>query len=396
MKIKKLSTVFICAVLCAALMTGCGERKEVSLSDSSDENTVSSVLTEESSPDVSLTVSDTSSNVSELTSSPNVSSDDSTVSSGAGEESSATSSPSTPAQSSSTEQSEPQPDAENSENEHQHQYTVSKATEPTCSESGFAVYVCSCGDQYTEVTDGALGHSYSKSKVDPTCTESGYTTYTCTRCGQSYKDDHTAALGHKYTSKTVKATCTEKGYTLNTCTRCGHEYPSDSTAALGHSWGDWTVTKNATTSAEGVKTSECSRCGDTRTEAIPKLESSSDYVSEVIRLVNVERAKYGLSPLTARNDLNEYAQLRSTEIVSNFNHVRPDGTSPLKYVLGLSGIHTAGENIAWGQKTPEAVMNAWMNSEGHRANILKPDYKSIGVGCYSYNGRLYWTQIFAG
>ena len=393
MKIKQLSTVFLCAALCTALMTGCGERKEVSLSDNSDENIVSSVLTEESSPDVSSAVSDASAENSDTSNISDKSSPQSTVSSGSGANSSTAS---TPAQSSSASQSGPQTAADNSVGEHQHQYTVTKTTEPTCSEIGYEVYTCSCGDQYTKTTSEALGHTYSTSKVDPTCTASGYTTYTCTRCGQSHKDDVTAALGHKYTSKTVKATCAKGGYTLNTCSRCGHEYKSDNTSALGHSWGEWTVTKNATTSSEGVKTSKCTRCGETKTESIPKLKADNDYVSEVIRLVNVERAKHGLSPLTMRADLNEYAQLRCTEIVDNFDHVRPDGSKATNDVLRMSGVMTAGENIAWGQKTPEAVMEAWMNSTGHRENILRSTFTSIGVGCYEYGGRYYWTQIIAG
>lgn len=391
MKIKKFSTVFLCAALCTALMTGCGERKEVSLSDNSDENTVSSVLTGSSA------VSDTSSENSEQSTSSDIPSAASTVSSSADPESS---SASTPVQSSTpTQNDDPQPTAESSSSEHQHQYSVAKTVEPNCSEIGYEILTCSCGDQYANRTAEPLGHAYSStSKVDPTCTGSGYTTYTCTRCGQSHNDDHTSALGHKYTSKTVKATCSQKGYTLNTCSRCGHEYKTDTTSALGHKWGEWTVTKNATTTSEGVKTAECSRCGETKTDSIPKLkaDSSNSYISEVVRLVNVERAKYGLSQLTMKTDLNEYAQLRSTEIVNNFNHVRPDGANPLNYVLGLSGTHFAGENIAYGYSTPEAVMNGWMNSEGHRKNILKAEFTSIGVGCYEYGGRLYWTQIFAG
>ena len=395
MKIKKVSTVFLCAALCTSLITGCGERKEVSLSENPDEKNISSSLIETSSPDGPSEASDTSSDSLTSTSSTSVPAAESTVSSGADAESSTASTAPTPAPSSSSTQSDPQPTEESSA-EHQHQYTLSKKFEPTCSEVGFEVYTCSCGDQYTEVTAEALGHSYSKSKVDPTCINSGYTTYTCTRCGQSHKDNMTAALGHKYTSKTVKATCTENGYTLNTCSRCGNEYKSNNTSASGHSWGEWTVTKNATTASEGVKTSECTRCGETKTEAIPKLKAENDYASEVVRLVNIERAKYGLSPLTMRTDLNEYAQIRSTEIVTVFDHVRLDGSNPLKYVLSLSGVSTAGENIAYGYKTPEKVMTGWMNSEGHRKNILKANYTSIGVGCYEYNGTLYWTQIFAG
>ena len=399
MKIKKLSTVFLCAALCASLMSGCEERKSTPLSVNSDENTVSSLLTDESSSDVSSDISDASTDNSDTSDTSNETSADNTASSG--EKSSTAPTDATPVQSSSpTQNDDPQQTAESSSSEHRHQYTVTKTVEPNCSEVGYKIHTCSCGDQYTETTSEPLGHNYLSTSVDsPTCDHGGHTTYTCSRCGQSHHDDHTTALGHKYTSKTVKATCTEKGYTLNTCSRCGHEYKSDNTSALGHSWSEWTVTKSATTSSEGVKTSECTRCGETKKESIPKLKAdsnSSSYVSEVVRLVNVERAKYGLSPLTMRSDLNEYAQLRCTEIVSNFNHVRPDGANPLDHVLALSGIHTAGENIAWRQKTPEAVMTAWMNSTGHRANILNTGYTSIGVGCYEYGGKLYWTQIFAG
>lgn len=212
-------------------------------------------------------------------------------------------------------------------------------------------------------------------------------------------DDYTSALGHDdSSSKVVKPTCTQRGYTLHTCSRCGYEYKpaAEETAALGHDWGEWKIIKKATTSSEGEKQKKCSRCGETQSISIPKSKDVSGYASEVVKIVNSERAKQGLAPLTVRNDLAQYAQLRSTEIVSNFAHMRPDGASPLDYVMDINGIFTAGENIAYGQSSPEAVMNAWMNSPGHRANILNSNFTMIGVGCYEENGTLYWTQIFAG
>ena len=420
MKIRKLSTAFLCTAVCAALLTGCGERKENSLSDGPDKAASSVVSSVPDTPDEassassgSAVSSDTSSSEkSENSASSNASStkksdnsapvESSADNTSADETSNEVSSPaatdtSVPlTEQSSSPQSVTQP-VESSVPEHQHQYSILENSGATCTEVGYEIYKCSCGDQYTKVTSEALGHSYSKSTLSPTCISAGYTTYTCARCGHSYTDDHTAALDHNYTSETVKATCTQNGYTIHTCSRCGNAYTTDSISATGHSWSDWTVTRNATVSSEGEKRSECTRCGETKTEAIEKLkDDSSTYVSEVVRLVNIEREKQGLSPLTMREDLNEYAQLRSTEIVSNFEHKRPDGASPLEYVLGLSGVRMAGENIAYGQKTPEAVVTAWMNSEGHRANILNAGYKSIGVGCYRSGNRLYWTQIFAG
>lgn len=207
------------------------------------------------------------------------------------------------------------------------------------------------------------------------------------------KPSHT----HSYKSKTVKATCTKGGYTLYTCS-CGDSYRAKETGALGHAYGSWKVDKQATTSAAGSRSRTCSRCGDVERESIPKLTDTSAYASQVVTLVNKERAKAGLAPLTAVSGLNSYALQRSKELERVFDHVRPDGSDPLDYVISL-GYQAAGENIAMSygmNDTPERVMNGWMNSEGHRANILSPDFAYIGVGCYVSNGSYYWTQIFAG
>lgn len=239
-------------------------------------------------------------------------------------------------------------------------------------------------------------HSYSAKTVSPSCTENGYTIYTCS-CGEEYIDDYVDAAGHSYTKSIIKATCENGGYTVYSCSQCGSEYTDDYTAASGHDWSEWKTVKSPTTSAEGERRSTCAGCGEVISETIPKLKgTSSSYTDKVIELVNAERAKSGLAPLAADNALSEYAQLRSTELTDNFAHRRPDGSSPLTYVLGLNGTHTAGENIAYGQRSPEEVMNSWMNSEGHRANILSSSFTMIGVGCYEENGTLYWTQIFAG
>lgn len=207
------------------------------------------------------------------------------------------------------------------------------------------------------------------------------------------KPSHT----HSYKSKTVKATCTKGGYTLYTCS-CGDSYRAKETGALGHAYGSWKVDKQATTSAAGSRSRTCSRCGDVERESIPKLTDTSAYASQVVTLVNKERAKAGLAPLTAVSGLNSYALQRSKELETLFAHQRPDGSDPLDYAISL-GYWTAGENIARSSgmnDTPERVMNGWMNSEGHRANILDPDFAYIGVGCYVSNGSYYWTQIFAG
>ena len=129
----------------------------------------------------------------------------------------------------------------------------------------------------------------------------------------------------------------------------------------------------------------------------PSEDGSNDsFTAQVAELVNQERAKAGLAPLQVDSRAEEAASVRAQEIERSFSHTRPDGSS-FSSALSQSGVSFtgAGENIAYGQRTPEEVMKTWMNSQGHRANILNKDYTSIGVGYHqSSNGTGYWTQLF--
>ena len=122
-----------------------------------------------------------------------------------------------------------------------------------------------------------------------------------------------------------------------------------------------------------------------------------NYENEVIRLVNEIRMENGLKPLTANWELSRVARYKSEDMSDNryFSHTSPTYGSAFQMIqaFGLS-YRSAGENIAYGQRTPAAVVNAWMNSSGHRANILNASYTQIGVG-YCANGN-YWTQMFIG
>lgn len=129
---------------------------------------------------------------------------------------------------------------------------------------------------------------------------------------------------------------------------------------------------------------------------IPKTDSTvTNYESEVIRLVNEIRVKNGLRTLTADWELSRVARYKSQDMKDNnyFSHTSPVYGSPFDMMKNF-GIKykSAAENIAKGQATPQAVVNAWMNSSGHRANILNPSYTKIGVG-YVAKGN-YWTQMF--
>lgn len=129
---------------------------------------------------------------------------------------------------------------------------------------------------------------------------------------------------------------------------------------------------------------------------IPKISSTvQEYENEVIRLVNEKRAQNGLKALKADWELSRVARYKSQDMKDNnyFSHTSPVYGSPFDMIknFGIS-YKSAGENIAKGQKTPQAVVNAWMNSSGHRANILNSSYTKIGVGYVA--GGNYWTQMF--
>ena len=120
------------------------------------------------------------------------------------------------------------------------------------------------------------------------------------------------------------------------------------------------------------------------------------YAYEVFEIVNRERRKEDKENLEWDVELAYCAQERAYEIHEKYEHTRPDGSSWYT-ILKEEGIsyQSCGENIAYGQRSPENVMNAWMNSTGHKNNILKSSFGRMGVGCAYINGSYYWVQIFA-
>ena len=128
-----------------------------------------------------------------------------------------------------------------------------------------------------------------------------------------------------------------------------------------------------------------------------EVSASENFAEEVLYYVNLEREKVGVKPLKLSPELMESAEVRAEEITQEFSHTRPDGSQcftavkiPYRYV---------GENIAAGQSSPEEVVESWMNSQGHRENILNPSFKYLGLG-YAYNEystyKNYWVQLFMG
>lgn len=131
---------------------------------------------------------------------------------------------------------------------------------------------------------------------------------------------------------------------------------------------------------------------------IPSPSSVKAFEDEVVRLVNVERSKKGLQILKSNWEIARVARYKSQDMINKkyFSHISPTYGSPFK-MMEFYGIRfsSAGENIAYGQRTPAEVMNVWMNSPGHRANILSPSYSDIGCGlAKTSSGVCYWTQMF--
>lgn len=141
---------------------------------------------------------------------------------------------------------------------------------------------------------------------------------------------------------------------------------------------------------QGIASGSGENTGASGNAASAKAEQvdTAAYAQEVIRLVNKERVAAGLNELDVDSDLMALAATRAEELAVSFSHVRPDGSkvSDMGY----------GENIYSGKKTASGAVNWWMNSDGHKQNILRDGITSTGAACYQdTTGTLYWVQIFA-
>ncbi|GER71707.1 hypothetical protein BpJC7_30100 [Weizmannia acidilactici] len=157
------------------------------------------------------------------------------------------------------------------------------------------------------------------------------------------------------------------------------------------------TTNKVTNQTTANKTTTNSGTTSGSTQAPQASYTLNAYEKQVVDLVNQERAKNGLPALQVDTALSKMARVKSNDMMTNkyFDHTSPTYGTPFEMMkqFGITYKY-AGENIAMGQQTPQDVMNAWMNSEGHRANILNKNYTHIGVG-YVENGH-YWTQEFIG
>jgi len=209
----------------------------------------------------------------------------------------------------------------------------------------------------------------------------------------------TAAVQGTSTSRTCTTSPTQsvKVYnnstTANSSTFYSSIYSLLKQFGINQSNSTGTATATPQTSGGNVAMPTPSAAGTANSASVDSLS----FEQQVVTLVNQQRAANGLAPLTLSTELSNVARTKSQDMHDNnyFSHTSPTYGSPFDMLtsFGIS-YSSAGENIAMGYATPEAVMNAWMNSPGHRANILNASYTKIGVG-YVASGN-YWTQEFIG
>ncbi len=197
---------------------------------------------------------------------------------------------------------------------------------------------------------------------------------------------------HSWNTSVVDPTCTEGGYTLKTCS-CGENEKSNVTSAYGHDWSGWSVIKAATTSANGLMRRNCNYCSNAEEKTTDKLPASlSANQSEMLRLINAERAKAGLNPLLYNVSIQSAADTRLSEISlpddAGWGHTRPNGS---KWYTVLSGINykEVDENIAYDNGTTAQVLEAWMADSGSRKKLLNPELTYIAISEKDY----YWVAI---
>ena len=171
------------------------------------------------------------------------------------------------------------------------------------------------------------------------------------------------------------------------------------TTVSGETTRQPTTTTTANTTTTTRPTSTCpNRPTTTTTNTTPQPSPTGDIAGQILALVNAERQRAGVAPLTLNSQLNAAAQNHGRDMANNnhFSHTGTDGSSPGQRAVAVGYPSSyVGENIAWGQTSTGQVMRSWMESPGHRQNILNPNYTELGVAhVVSASGRPSWVQKF--
>ena len=179
-------------------------------------------------------------------------------------------------------------------------------------------------------------------------------------------------------------------------------YYAQQSAGLHPSWGsqpdDTTTTTTTTTTTETTTTTTETTTTTTTIVTTPSEETLLQMAQDTVDAINQERANNGLQALTVLDALGEPAAIRAKELEQEFSHIRPDGTAVFSILEEYQIEYmTAAENIGIGYQSAEAAIIGWMNSEGHRANILSADYSKLAIRIYiGADGTYYWCVIFIG
>ena len=246
-------------------------------------------------------------------------------------------------------------------------------------------------------------HAYQTTIVQPTCSEMGYKYMKCA-CGDEQTSDYTPSLGHDFGEPVVTkaATCNETGVKTKTCSRCGMQL-TDTIPKLEHQMTDYVVTKEATPTEKGRKTRTCTLCGTEESIDIPKVRpyASMEAALELLQLVNEARAQNGVDPLTFNYTYYPCAEIRANEIGVNYSHTRPNGKTCFTVLedQGFTINGACGENIfnPHGDDVPVSKAHtAFMDSKGHRENILNPKYKSASICVLYTEERTFFVEMFFG
>ena len=231
-------------------------------------------------------------------------------------------------------------------------------------------------------------HSYTKSVVKPTCTEKGYTLYTCT-CGDSYRSNYTDPLGHDYKVTVVQPTVEERGYNLHTCKRCGHSYKDNYVDKLP---------PHTEPPATEPPATEPPKYDHPVYDISNHVVGSLEY--EILAEINARRAAEGLGELKMDKKLCALATIRAYESSISFSHTRPNGTSCFTVLTeyNYKGGSLAGENLLHASPgyPADKLVDVWMKSTSHKNNILTSSFTKAGLGIFYANGRMYIANFFAG
>ena len=177
--------------------------------------------------------------------------------------------------------------------DHAHDYKET-VVEPTCTEKGYTLHKCECGDEYKDNETEALGHLFGEWETITPATEDseGLEQRTCARENCDFKEERKIPVlshTHNYITTTIEPTCTERGYTKYTCEKCGNSYNADYEKALGHNFVEWKEIKPATEEEDGLKERTCARCGEAEEQSIPAKTHEHKFVDTVIEPTCTEK-----------------------------------------------------------------------------------------------------------